>query len=528
MLRLSVSQELVKKVGRMTDGSLKTVFNELIQNARRAGAKRCIVSYDAKTRTYTISDDGSGIEDIRSLLTLGKSGWSEVINDAEDPGGMGGISVLYGRPTTIRSWDWRLRIPSKGWDDDLSPGFKSGLKHAVGTTIRFQIQKAVKPLDSFDLISAFQYTGVTLVFGGQEYPPKSFLEDRDFVTLVPNLGIAIGLGDKKPYNNVKINFYGITVETDSISCLGVFKKTPRVDMRGKTPIRLVLPERKRVVQNAAYRRLETACFDYCIQQCCEGRLTHTMQFEQFQEVRARHPKFPESIPMLVDPDDAFDYAPLDSSSVVCKSGDGAYYKYLHQIVDRDGKLGIPSPCEITYGYEKYEWARKMTRFLDPTVEHGEPVMTYRINCTKVVVVKDLSVILNISDGRTISLKPPIYTLDGDILVDVVGLNTLSGYNFLELTGGWGDSDQKSESESDSVDEEITTLSLLLGNRYEPLRRGLVSAVGQGLYEASLRNEKRTRDEESRQWNSMEISANGNLLIVWSDGEKQMIRNPKQD
>src|SRR5260370_38492540 len=71
---------------------------EVLQNARRAGATAIDVFLDeAQAKSgecrITVQDDGQGIEDFQSLLTLGASDWSTEIQEREDPAGMGFFSL---------------------------------------------------------------------------------------------------------------------------------------------------------------------------------------------------------------------------------------------------------------------------------------------------------------------------------------------------------------------------------------------------------------------------------------------------
>jgi hypothetical protein len=72
-----------------------TVVQELIQNARRAGATRVCIDHDQTTGTLTVDDDGAGIEDFQTLLTFAASGWSAEVATSERPYGMGFMAAIY-------------------------------------------------------------------------------------------------------------------------------------------------------------------------------------------------------------------------------------------------------------------------------------------------------------------------------------------------------------------------------------------------------------------------------------------------
>ena len=78
-LRARVSPEAISKVTRIFNGSLDDIFNELLQNARRAGASMVAISalHLEDACVITVSDDGAGIDDPANLVSLGQSDWSD-------------------------------------------------------------------------------------------------------------------------------------------------------------------------------------------------------------------------------------------------------------------------------------------------------------------------------------------------------------------------------------------------------------------------------------------------------------------
>ena len=103
-LRARVSPHAISKVTRIFNGTLDDIFNELFQNARRAGAGRITVTaeHTAGACFITVSDDGAGIADPVDLLSLGQSDWSDECRAREDPAGMGFFS-LAGLDTVVSS-----------------------------------------------------------------------------------------------------------------------------------------------------------------------------------------------------------------------------------------------------------------------------------------------------------------------------------------------------------------------------------------------------------------------------------------
>jgi len=86
-------------------------LGELLQNARRAGASRVEVTLSAGLTTILVRDDGNGVQDWQSLITLAQSGWDEKTIQNERPFGMGLFSTLFAaKEVLIRSRGKRLRV----------------------------------------------------------------------------------------------------------------------------------------------------------------------------------------------------------------------------------------------------------------------------------------------------------------------------------------------------------------------------------------------------------------------------------
>ncbi|MBL5862116.1 ATP-binding protein [Serratia fonticola] len=71
----------------------RSMLGELLQNARRAGASH--IDIEATNRSLMVTDDGSGIDDMQSLIHIGESGWDNELQQRENTFGMGVLSTLY-------------------------------------------------------------------------------------------------------------------------------------------------------------------------------------------------------------------------------------------------------------------------------------------------------------------------------------------------------------------------------------------------------------------------------------------------
>lgn len=94
-----------------------TVIQELIQNARRAGATTIWVNTGVSASgepTLSVLDNGCGLEDFQVLLQVATSGWSEETKVSEGPYGMGFLSAVYGsRQVDVVSRGKVLRLDQK-------------------------------------------------------------------------------------------------------------------------------------------------------------------------------------------------------------------------------------------------------------------------------------------------------------------------------------------------------------------------------------------------------------------------------
>jgi hypothetical protein len=110
------SSKLIANLGAVFSGSAK-VLSELLQNARRAGATRVEVvvnETDDGIVDLIVADDGCGVEDFASLVTVAGSGWNDETAAQEKPYGMGFFASFFVADTvTLESNGKILSIDSK-------------------------------------------------------------------------------------------------------------------------------------------------------------------------------------------------------------------------------------------------------------------------------------------------------------------------------------------------------------------------------------------------------------------------------
>ena len=91
-VRARVHDGAIARVTRFFNATLADIFTELLQNARRAGARRLDVTTERIAKhggaDIRVADDGDGIADPAVLLSFGETGWAGAAR-REDPAGMG-------------------------------------------------------------------------------------------------------------------------------------------------------------------------------------------------------------------------------------------------------------------------------------------------------------------------------------------------------------------------------------------------------------------------------------------------------
>lgn len=70
-----------------------SVYGELLQNARRAGATHIDVTFDGQS--LSVTDNGHGIADLQQLLLKASSDWDSSVIEEDRPFGMGFLAALY-------------------------------------------------------------------------------------------------------------------------------------------------------------------------------------------------------------------------------------------------------------------------------------------------------------------------------------------------------------------------------------------------------------------------------------------------
>lgn len=265
----AVAPETIARVTRLFNNTAFDVVTELFQNARRAGALAVavVIQTGGPDTLLHIADDGHGIADPASVVTLGRSGWSDETRRAEDPAGMGVFS-LAGRDVIIRSYSrpdrqgWIAHIPASAWETSRPIAISSD-PITSGTAITVRVPEAwLKSLEA-DIARAAKHYPLPVTLNGDMLPREDWLKDADHVEEWN--GTRIGVFHKHPSHyssrDGRLNFHGLTIPCDLPFVQEVDRGghwIARVDIFDAPAIQLVLPARKEVVENDGIAGLRDA------------------------------------------------------------------------------------------------------------------------------------------------------------------------------------------------------------------------------------------------------------------------------
>lgn len=289
-----VAEDAISKVSRLFNATLDDIFAELFQNARRAGATKISVSqieHPDLGPVIGIIDNGPGLSDPRDLFTLGQSAWDDDMQSLEDAAGMGFFSlagrrvrIITQKTGTSESWIIDADPDSFGGTDPIT--CREGPTNHDGTTILV----ACKPNENCVVAAnhAARYLPLEVMVDGVLVARKDFLADAEHIEEWN--GIRIGIYERGPVgfrNNETVNFHEVTLHGHLPSLSQEFHRSyyARLDVIQCTDLKLVLPARKEIVENAFMgdlrRHIETVFFNLI-----KAASAHSLSYENFQKASA--------------------------------------------------------------------------------------------------------------------------------------------------------------------------------------------------------------------------------------------------
>ena len=302
--RATVSDRLLEKAPRFFDGTFDDIFAELFQNARRAGAT-CVhvdtTPCDDGGGVLTIRDDGCGIEDPRSILTLGGSDWGKDVQQVEDPAGAGCYS-LASRGAVIRS----RACGRKGWAMALETEHFEGAEEIHpqiadldrGTEITIPYEAGEHPDRATE--NAAEFFPLPVRFNGAPVEQKPFLKGAMYTETWQGLKIGV-FNRSSRYDESKINFYGVTLCAELPSLSFVFAHAEhfmvKIDVVHCPDLKLVLPDRKNVVSDAFFDALRQEA-TRVLYRAIATLPKHHLSFRDWRKAKDLGIELPEAEPVL--------------------------------------------------------------------------------------------------------------------------------------------------------------------------------------------------------------------------------------
>ena len=274
LIRARIHPRALDHMPLLFDTTAPTVFIELIQNARRAGASRVDITIEPADSSIgndilkvTVKDNGRGIADPSVLLSFGQSAWDEDLARRERAAGMG-LACLARRGCLVSS---RAQAPrsqhATGWQMRLGPDHFLGKTAAsvesdqtapspFGTYVTFRATESLNALRGA-VAAASRYAPLQVSFNGADLPRSDFLEAA--LHRAEWNGVTLGvIKSRHPiYSEQNLNFYGLTLHArlPHVKSLDGDIWTVRADVVDCQELELVLPARKEAVENGFLQKL---------------------------------------------------------------------------------------------------------------------------------------------------------------------------------------------------------------------------------------------------------------------------------
>lgn len=339
-IRAEAHVSAIKSVTRLYNGSIEDITNELLQNARRAGATQVKICFDPEKQTISFEDNGHGIADPASLLQLGSSNWDGDVT-SEDCAGMGFFSaaslevevISSGiHPDTGDSYAWGATIGADDWTGEkeipvevyphAAQVMTTGTRFCIllSDMARFPFLKPSHGTPADELLRKLErctkYFPLPVTFNGE--PMKSENDMLEGCKAVYDFGAyRIGVSPyHASYNERQVNFHGITITANlpEISEVQSTIWSCRVDVIDARELQLVLPARKEVVKNAAWEKLVEHCVASIYRTIAdlarnpEEPRPHRLAFERWLHAAAYDIDMPVAAPAL------YRWVPVDGNS----------------------------------------------------------------------------------------------------------------------------------------------------------------------------------------------------------------------
>lgn len=372
-----VSPEAIEKVGRLFNALIDDILNELLQNARRAGATKVVIDQGDDLRfgrAIIVADNGQGIADPRSLFSLGHSAWSEALTQSEDAAGMGffalanrGAALVARRKDTALSWS--IEATSEAFHGRQPIDVIDGPPGIEGVTVIF-------PELDHDYVAdavrrAARFYPIPVIFNREEMPRSDFLGDAKHIEEWRGVRIGVFDHDSVHTDNANANFHGVTLRMPlpTLSQHWHGNYWAAIDVVDCANLKLVLPARKEVVRNAMFDALAEEVQRLYFRLVSENG-PHSLSFKAYRrglalgiDLEEAEPRLAPFTPSVADTDRFVIRAPQPvSSDALLYAGEGPLEEQIvARAFARTGEsLPMFEPHNAYTGYGWYDRLRRIT------------------------------------------------------------------------------------------------------------------------------------------------------------------------
>jgi hypothetical protein len=382
-----VNAAILDKADRLFRNDDAGVWTELLQNARRAGATTLDISVEELNPErgqcrITVQDNGRGIGNFQTLLTLGGSNWDAETCLREDPAGMGFFSLCRSE-VQVRSGNRVVTITPAVFMGKCEAEVMDNCEFVSGTKLDF-VRESTKSALLHALEKVSEFCPIEVRLEGISLARHDFLEGALYRETIDGIEVGFSTQFKWAWNwhrDANWNFYGSRIEDSFPGLTGLLPANERdrpltvfarFNVVDTGRVKLQLPDRRAIIQDeflsALHRKARTAFYRFFQQ-----RDSHVLPFRNWQEAKELGVTLPEAACLLetwharpVDDnlDPAFGYSEqqllADASNVILVDRDlldpftleGA----LHSGANLEGKLYGDEPQ-----FDGYSWYDRLPR-----------------------------------------------------------------------------------------------------------------------------------------------------------------------
>ena len=262
-IRARIADEAIAKVMQFFDGTLAQALHEILQNARRSGATSVAITRDLANGRITVSDDGRGIGDPRTLLAFGRSGWPKDLRSAEHPRRMGVFSLARRSPR-IRSQvagrtPWSVQLAEDHFVGRAAAAVAAdpGWDRDHGTEVTFSVLPTDTGWTPSVIADAVRHYPIPVSVNGRRPEQSDFLKDAVRTETWRGLRVGVFHRASPTWATPGINLHGLHVafpDLPQVHALpGADADAPRTwwtlaDVADCPDLKLTLPARTAIVQ----------------------------------------------------------------------------------------------------------------------------------------------------------------------------------------------------------------------------------------------------------------------------------------